>query len=132
MKIGGIGKDDNPFLKRLEEDGAASSNVNNPDKAANIDANNAGAKQVGGVDEIKKTGMEEGAASSNMNNNQNSLIDRTQFTSDDELQEIDLQEFEDDFPKTKTKPQTSRKQILHQEHPTEPVPQDNKQLSFRL
>ena len=41
--------------------------------------------------------MEEGAASSNMNNNQNSLIDRTQFTSDDELQEIDLQEFEDDF-----------------------------------
>lgn len=97
MKIGGIGKDDNPFLKRLEEDGAASSNVNNPDKAANIDANNAGAKQVGDVDEIKKTGMEEGAASSNMNNNQNSLIDRTQFTSDDELQEIDLQEFEDDF-----------------------------------
>lgn len=54
-------------------------------------------KKTESPNEIKKPNMEEGAASSNMNNNQNSLIDRSQFTSDDELQEIDLQEFEDDF-----------------------------------
>ena len=97
MRIGGIGNDENPFLNKLQEEGGASQNINNADQSSNLKGLDGSIQKTESPNEIKKPNMEEGAASSNMNNNQNSLIDRSQFTSDDELQEIDLQEFEDDF-----------------------------------
>lgn len=94
LKIGG---GENPFLKKPFEDaGKINGNENNVQKP--IGDNPAGGiEKTQGADEIKKPGMEEGAASNNTNANPNAKIDREQFTNEDDIQEIDLQEFEDDF-----------------------------------
>lgn len=36
MRIGGIGNDENPFLKKLQEEGGASQNINNADQSSNL------------------------------------------------------------------------------------------------
>ena len=97
MRIGGIGNDDNPFLKKMFEDGGSLQNINDGDKSGKIDSPIDTPRKTEGADEVKKPGMEEGAASNNTNQNPKQLIDRSQFTSDDELQEIDLQEFDDEL-----------------------------------
>ncbi len=96
MRIGGIGNDENPFLKKMLE-GNDAQNIGDADKSGNVQSPAQSPQKTEGAEEIKKPGMEEGAASNNTNQNPNSLIDRSQFTSDDELQELDMQEFEDDF-----------------------------------
>lgn len=90
MAIGGIGgANENPFLKKPEFD-ANSADVQGNDK---INA----AQESEGTDAVQRTGAEEGAASGNTNDNSSSLIDRSSFTDDNDLQEIDMEEFEDDF-----------------------------------
>ncbi len=98
MKIGGIGNDDNSFIKKMLEEGRIGSDNTNANEKIGGGANQTGeAPKTEEADKINKTGIEDGAASYNGNQNSNSLIDRSQFTSDDELQELDLQDFEDDF-----------------------------------
>ena len=98
MKIGGIGSgDDNPFLKkRLDEDSERFHGIEPKEN-----------QSAGGVDKTDKTdktketeggnkaGNEEGAAS--QYDNPNAKLDKSQFTNEDDIQEIDMQEFDDDF-----------------------------------
>ncbi len=93
MPIGGIdGGKNNPFLEKYldgadfgaKDSGTDKLSVGSPEKTDRPDG-------------VKKTGMEEGAGSNNTNANPNAVINRDDFTKDDDLQEIDMEEFEDDF-----------------------------------
>lgn len=93
MKLGGIGAGENPFLKKpLDE-------INNPDSLESKNGITDGSKinSPDQADKIKKPGMEEGAASNNGEMNPNAKLDKTHFTKEDDMQEINLEEFEDDF-----------------------------------
>lgn len=95
MKIGGIGSnDDNPFLKkRIDDDSQRFHGIEPKDAngAQGIDST----KQAGEAEDVKAAGNEEGAAS--QNENPNAKLDKSQFTNEDDIQEIDMQEFDDDF-----------------------------------
>ena len=92
-KIGGGGE--NPFLKKMHEmNQAGQINDEQSSKGINTDS---GVDKTSKSDEIKKPGMEEGAGSNNTDANPNAKIDKTQFTDENNIQEIDLEEFEDDF-----------------------------------
>ncbi len=97
MKIGG--NDDftlkNPFEKNAMQ---PNSPENEPKQAGakNVDGfDNAG--KVAKPNEIHKPAIEEGATGKAGEENPNAKLDKNQFTDENEIQEIDLEQFEDDF-----------------------------------
>lgn len=97
MKIGG--NDDfalkNVFEKNSLQPAPAENEPKQPN-AKNVDGfDNAG--KVAKPSEIHKPAIEEGAAGKKGEENANAKLDRNQFTDENEIQEIDLEQFEDDF-----------------------------------
>ena len=53
-------------------------------------------KKTGGVDEVNKPEKKDGIPN-DKNEIKDSKIDKTQFTNENDIQELDMNEFEDDF-----------------------------------
>lgn len=88
MRIGSIGgNEENPFLKSIED------LYSNPNEKIEHGIQ----PKTNEADVSKISGVKEGAGSNNANLSQHSLIDRSQFTNENDIQEIDLDEFVDDF-----------------------------------
>ena len=84
MKIGG--SDDFKFKKMFEGNGI-NPFQNNVEKTGNTEQ----------PDKVKKASLEEGAASTGSGNNSEAKLNKNNFTNENDIQEIDLNEFEDDF-----------------------------------
>ncbi len=92
MPIGGIGGGgENPFLKKMEE---LKDLKNNSPDTVNSDIKTTSPDKTS---EVKKTDMDKGQSENNADNHNAGAIDRSQFTNESDMQEIDLEEFEDDF-----------------------------------
>lgn len=86
MKIGSIGNfEDNPFLKSIEDLVPNQNNIEH------------GIQPKEDIDNVKLHGVEAGAGSQNQNFENKNLIDRSQFTNENDMQEINLDDFIDDF-----------------------------------
>ena len=57
MRIGGIGNDENPFLKKLQEEGGASQNIHNADQSSNLKVLDGSIQKTESPNEIKKPNM---------------------------------------------------------------------------
>ena len=84
MKIGG--NDDFKF-KKTAEGNSINPFQNNVEKTGTSEQ----------PDKVKKASLEEGAASLGSANNHEPKLDKSNFTNENDIQEIDLSEFEDDF-----------------------------------
>ncbi len=99
MGISGIGASgENPFLKKMQDDisGLGYSAKANPDDN-NLTVSAGDNNKIGKTDGINKTDSKEMSAQANMQGGEQKLIDKSQFTDENEIQELDLQEFEDDM-----------------------------------
>ena len=93
MPIGGIHhSNDNPFLKKNLDD----LSLNKSNSSINVDGGNSPAK-VDKPTDVNKINNDKGASNHNLNNHNDSIINRSNFTNESELQEIDLKDFEDDM-----------------------------------
>jgi len=99
MGMLGIGANgENPFLKKVQNDISGlgySAQVNKDENNVTVQPNDK--SKVGKTDEVEKTNSNEMAAQANINGGGQNLIDKSQFTNENDIQELDLEQFEDDM-----------------------------------